>query len=166
MIRRPPRSTLFPYTTLFRSSLTPSWIFFVGLFCSFVWNIFLYFLVLPKFLFISMYSVGQLHFPILETWPYVGDVLWGPAAYYPLVTRAIYSWGAHCVGCVGHSFVAGPSTVDMLVGRAGSQPGRASWGGCKPTGGGAGSWCNWLQGPRGLWAGVGPWVGGARSLGG
>src|SRR3712207_8018197 len=24
MIRRPPRSTLFPYTTLFRSSLTPS----------------------------------------------------------------------------------------------------------------------------------------------
>src|SRR2546428_7854796 len=26
MIRRPPRSTLFPYTTLFRSPLRPSWI--------------------------------------------------------------------------------------------------------------------------------------------
>src|SRR2546426_12820608 len=25
MIRRPPRSTLFPYTTLFRSRLLPSW---------------------------------------------------------------------------------------------------------------------------------------------
>src|SRR3712207_8573975 len=25
MIRRPPRSTLFPYTTLFRSASTPSW---------------------------------------------------------------------------------------------------------------------------------------------
>src|SRR5947209_12448999 len=25
MIRRPPRSTLFPYTTLFRSSLDPKW---------------------------------------------------------------------------------------------------------------------------------------------
>src|SRR5256884_7291807 len=25
MIRRPPRSTLFPYTTLFRSLLTPGW---------------------------------------------------------------------------------------------------------------------------------------------
>src|SRR2546422_8300492 len=25
MIRRPPRSTLFPYTTLFRSSFTPTW---------------------------------------------------------------------------------------------------------------------------------------------
>src|SRR5690348_17446813 len=25
MIRRPPRSTLFPYTTLFRSSAAPSW---------------------------------------------------------------------------------------------------------------------------------------------
>src|SRR2546422_4729438 len=25
MIRRPPRSTLFPYTTLFRSSRAPSW---------------------------------------------------------------------------------------------------------------------------------------------
>src|SRR5256885_4969025 len=26
MIRRPPRSTLFPYTTLFRSKLTPEWV--------------------------------------------------------------------------------------------------------------------------------------------
>src|SRR5256885_5576818 len=26
MIRRPPRSTLFPYTTLFRSQLTPEWL--------------------------------------------------------------------------------------------------------------------------------------------
>src|SRR3712207_7057704 len=25
MIRRPPRSTLFPYTTLFRSTLAPAW---------------------------------------------------------------------------------------------------------------------------------------------
>src|SRR3712207_7475041 len=29
MIRRPPRSTLFPYTTLFRSSFTPSSVTFV-----------------------------------------------------------------------------------------------------------------------------------------
>src|SRR5947209_14899489 len=26
MIRRPPRSTLFPYTTLFRSALIPDWV--------------------------------------------------------------------------------------------------------------------------------------------
>src|SRR6266487_6908360 len=30
MIRRPPRSTLFPYTTLFRSKLLPKGLFFVG----------------------------------------------------------------------------------------------------------------------------------------
>src|SRR5256885_9880717 len=29
MIRRPPRSTLFPYTTLFRSLPTPNWIRYV-----------------------------------------------------------------------------------------------------------------------------------------
>src|SRR2546430_11603135 len=35
MIRRPPRSTLFPYTTLFRSRKTPDWAstaFFVAMF--------------------------------------------------------------------------------------------------------------------------------------
>src|SRR5260221_6968840 len=30
MIRRPPRSTLFPYTTLFRSSLNPDAVYFGG----------------------------------------------------------------------------------------------------------------------------------------
>src|SRR5437667_1648104 len=29
MIRRPPRSTLFPYTTLFRSALSASWLGFI-----------------------------------------------------------------------------------------------------------------------------------------
>src|SRR3712207_7201139 len=30
MIRRPPRSTLFPYTTLFRSKVALEWLFFTG----------------------------------------------------------------------------------------------------------------------------------------
>src|SRR3712207_8672302 len=35
MIRRPPRSTLFPYTTLFRSIKTPQfWLLWTGLFCN------------------------------------------------------------------------------------------------------------------------------------
>lgn len=47
------------------------------------------------------------------------------------------------MGCVGLSFVLGPSTMDILVDRAGSQPSwlscPASWGTCQPAGGGTGS---------------------------
>src|SRR3989441_11959210 len=46
MIRRPPRSTLFPYTTLFRSPLTTPGIMAAALFAfTLAWNEFLYALV-------------------------------------------------------------------------------------------------------------------------
>ena len=64
------------------------------LFCSFIWNIFLCLLILPFFfflVFLSMYYVGQWHFLILEKWPYVKDVLWGPATCSLLTTRTICS---------------------------------------------------------------------------
>ena len=57
-------------------------------------------------MFISLYCVGQLCFLTLEKWPYIGDVLWGPAAHSPLVTRAICSTGATLCG-LGWPFCCG-----------------------------------------------------------
>ena len=54
-----------------------------------------------------MYVVGSLHFLTLGKWPFVGAVLWVPAAPSPLVTRAIYSRCTPYVGCLGSSVVVG-----------------------------------------------------------
>ena len=40
-----------------------------------------------------------------EQWPFVEDVFYAPVPHSLLVTRAICSSGAHCVGCVGPSVV-------------------------------------------------------------
>lgn len=89
------------------------------------------------FVFISIYSVGGLHFLILEKQPYVGDMKWGTELHSPLGTRPILSW-CPCVVCVGPFLVAGTKTVGTLMGGAGPQPswltGPALCGGCWPTG--------------------------------
>ena len=54
---------------------------------------------------------------------FVGGVLWGPAAHFPLITRAIWSRGTPCVGCVNPSVVVGLTTVGVLVGGTGLWPG-------------------------------------------
>ncbi|KAJ8785339.1 hypothetical protein J1605_007351 [Eschrichtius robustus] len=59
-------------------------------------------------------EIGQLHFPILEKWPYVGDILWGPVAHSPLITRAICCMGATYVSCMGSSVVMRLTTVGIL----------------------------------------------------
>ena len=83
----------------------------------------------------------------MEMWPYVGEVLWGPEACSPVITRAICSGGALYVSCMHTSVVVGPTTVGALVGGAGPQPGWlrgcALCGGCRPTGG-QGSLPAWL----------------------
>ena len=60
---------------------------------------------------ISKYQVGQLHVLILEKRPYVGEILWIPEAYSPLVTRTACSRGAPYVGSVG----LGLTTVGEMV---------------------------------------------------
>ena len=54
----------------------------------------------------------------MEKWGYLGDVIQASAAFSPLATRA------RCFRCVPHvgsvlsPVVAGPTNVDMLIGRA------------------------------------------------
>ena len=50
-------------------------------------------------------------------WPYVGDMLWGPATDTSVVIRARCSRCAPYVGCLGPSVVTvtGPVTVGTLV---------------------------------------------------
>ena len=52
-------------------------------------------------IFILMYLVGWLYFLTLEKWPFVGDILYVPAAHFSLVTRSVCSQGVPYVGCVG-----------------------------------------------------------------
>ena len=75
------------------TSFTP---FFIVLFCSLIWNIFFCLFILQIFLcvFVSKHYVGQLHLLISEKWPYLKDVLWGPAEHSLLATRVIYSRNA------------------------------------------------------------------------
>ena len=90
-------------------------------------------------MFISVYKIGQLHFPILEKCSSVGDILWVPAANCPLVTIAICSMDALCVSCMGPSVVEELTIVGMLACRAGPQPswlpGPALCGAVLPAGG-------------------------------
>ena len=51
----------------------------------------------------------------MEKWSYIGDVLWGPAAHSPLVTRAICSRGAPYVGFMDPSVVAELTTVGAVL---------------------------------------------------
>ena len=90
----------------------------------------------------------------MEKWPYVADVLWGPAVYSPLVTRAICSRGALYVGFMGPSVVAG-TIVGALTGGAGPWPswlpGLAARGCCWATAG-QGQVLVWLDMEvRGAW---------------
>ena len=88
-----------------------------------------------------MYLVGWLGFPTLEKWPFVGDALYVPAAYSPLVTRAICSRVPFYLGCMDPSVVVG-------------------W----PLVGVAGPWSALLLGPA-LCRGCQPLVGRTRSQG-
>lgn len=62
-------------------------------------------------------------FPNLREVALYSRYLWGPVAYTLLVTRAIYSSCAFHLGYMGLSVVAGPTTVEVLVGGAGPWPG-------------------------------------------
>lgn len=97
--------------TLYRQVVYHHFVYFLFLVfvLFFFWRIFICFLILPNSLYISMYWVDQLHFPVLEKWPYVVDIPWGPAAHSPLFTSAICSRGAPCVGWVGHLLCWGQS---------------------------------------------------------
>lgn len=71
-------------------------------------------------MFISIYQVGRLCFPILVTQCCVGDSLWSSAVYYPLITRSIniYSRDVPYGDSMGPSVVEGLITVNTLVGGA------------------------------------------------
>ena len=105
---------------------------------------------------------------ILEKWPYIGDLLWGPAAQSPLVTRAICSRHAAYVGFMGPSVVKGPTAVGALVGGAGPWhgwlPGPALCSGCWPTGGWRWVLECWLQSLEGPGTDACPLFGGAGFL--
>lgn len=84
--------------------------------------LFLEFYLVPFFGFsvlISAHEVCQLCSWIVEKWPYIGGVLWGPAACSLLFTSVMCSKGASYVGCMGPSVVAGPTTVGASLGRPG-----------------------------------------------
>ena len=62
--------------------------------------------MLPHFAQVAVFIfIGWLHFPTLEKWSFVGDVLCLPAAHSPLITKAIYSRDAPYEGCVDTSVV-------------------------------------------------------------
>ena len=54
-----------------------------------------------------MYLVCWLCFLTLEKYPFVGDILCVPATNFSLVTRAVCSRGASCVGFLSPSVVVG-----------------------------------------------------------
>lgn len=63
--------------------------------------------ILPNSWFISKYCMARLPFLILKKRLYLGDILWGSAVHFPLVTKAIYALGGPpCVSYVGPSVVA------------------------------------------------------------
>ena len=66
-----------------------------------------------------MFYAGWLCFPILDTWPYVGDIVLGPITNFFLVTRTIFS---QCDPYVSPYVLVGPTTVGTLVGEAGLWP--------------------------------------------
>ena len=72
--------------TFLSSSGVLSFFFFLSFILFLHLNIFLCHLVLPNF--ILMFLAGWLYFPVLEKWSYVGDVLWCPEVYSPLVTSS------------------------------------------------------------------------------
>ena len=53
-----------------------------------------------------MYMVSYLPFLNLKKLSFVGDILYVPEVYYPLITEAIYALGGSSfVGCMGLSIV-------------------------------------------------------------
>ena len=51
--------------------------------------------------------------PILEKWSFIVRILWGPAAHFPMATRAICFRGIPYVGYIFPSVVAGVTTVGI-----------------------------------------------------
>ena len=114
---------------------------------SFIWNIFLYFLILPTSLCLFLCYVGQLYFPILEKWSYVEDIPWILTVHSLLFTKALCSRLAPMLAAWALPLCR-LATVGMLVGRADPWsswlPGLVL---CSAAGllfGGTVSWCNWL----------------------
>lgn len=54
-----------------------------------------------------MCLVGWLCFPTLEMWPFTGYILCFSAVHSPLVTRAVFSRGAHYVSLMGPFVIVG-----------------------------------------------------------
>lgn len=54
-----------------------------------------------------MSLVGWLHCLILEKWPDVRDILWGPAVHSPLVTKVVCFKDALYLGGMGLSVFVG-----------------------------------------------------------
>lgn len=69
-----------------------------------------------------MCLVGWLHLPVLENWPFVGDILRVPEVPSPLVSR-LYAVGVPPTWAVWPFCCSGMTTVGGLVGMA------ASWSG-------------------------------------
>ena len=68
---------------------------------------------------ISMYSVDWLHFPILEDWPYVGDILGDPAAH-SLWSAEPYVLGVPLCGLCGPFCCSGADgKVELALGLVG-----------------------------------------------
>ena len=121
-----------------------------------IWNIFFCCLILPNSC-VYFYVLSRLIvFPIMDKWPYEGDILWSPAAPFPLVTRAIWPRGAPYVNCLGPSVMIKSVTMGALVGEAGLWLSQLSdlalCGRCQLLVGRGGSWhsCQWGPGALGL----------------
>ena len=106
-------------------------------------------------IFNPMCLVGWLHLPILEEWPFVGDIPCISAVHSPLVTRAICSRDALYVrhGLIG----LGSLRSDCL-------PGAALCGVCQSLMSAVGSWYCWLCVPEGFLSLFLLWIGPAGFL--
>ena len=64
---------------------------------------------------------------ILEKWPFVGVILWGPAAHSPLVTRTICyrdapMWAEWALCCGGADYCGCPGTQDWPLVQLAAKP--------------------------------------------
>ena len=69
------------------------------------------------FIFVCLFLGGWLCLLILEEWLYVGDVLWGPFACFPVVTIMISFQGRPLCELQGLICCVGSISVSMLVNR-------------------------------------------------
>ena len=118
--------------------------------CSFVLNIFLCLLILSDLHFNLMRLVGWLHLPILEEWPFLGDIPCISAVHSPLVIRAICS---RVAPYVRHGLIG------LVSLRSDCLPGPALCGVCQSLMSGVGSWYYWLCVPDGFLSLFLLWIG-------